>query len=41
MDAFPAMKVRAIGYGTGTQKLEIPNIIRIAIGEARHQHKKH
>lgn len=34
VDAFPAMKVRTIGYGTGTQKLEIPNLLRVTLGEA-------
>lgn len=31
--AIPAMKIRKIGYGAGSRDLEIPNVLRIYIGE--------
>jgi uncharacterized protein (DUF111 family) len=29
----PTMRVEAAGYGAGVQRLEIPNLIRVLIGE--------
>lgn len=33
----PAMTLRAVGYGAGTRDLEIPNIVRILLGDASNQ----
>jgi uncharacterized protein (TIGR00299 family) protein len=32
---FPSMKIETIGYGAGSRDLEIANMLRVAIGEAR------
>ena len=29
----PAMRIDAVGYGAGTQKLEFPNVLRIMVGD--------
>jgi len=36
--SFPAMEVRAIGYGAGTWDLPIPNILRVLIGKRETTH---
>lgn len=33
----PAMKLESIGYGAGTRDLDIPNVIRILIGDDSHR----
>jgi pyridinium-3,5-bisthiocarboxylic acid mononucleotide nickel chelatase len=33
----PPMRIRAVGYGAGTRELEIPNVLRVLIGEPSEQ----
>ncbi len=35
--AMPPLKPESIGYGAGTQELEIPNVLRVVIGESLSQ----
>ncbi|MBN1593645.1 MAG: LarC family nickel insertion protein, partial [Candidatus Coatesbacteria bacterium] len=39
--ASPAMKIESIGYGLGTRDLEIPNMLRVLVGEAETQGYDH
>lgn len=34
IDAFPPMKVNSVGYGAGSRKLPIANLVRVCLGEA-------
>lgn len=33
-NSFPAMRINTIGYGAGTRDLDIPNLLRVCIGES-------
>ncbi len=34
VDAYPAMRIDAVGYGAGARKLPSPNLVRVCLGEA-------
>ena len=33
VDAYPAMRIDAVGYGAGTRRLPSPNLVRVCLGE--------
>jgi len=34
VDAYPPMRLEAVGYGTGARRLPSPNLVRVCLGEA-------
>ena len=38
--SFPAMKIDSTGYGLGKRNLEVPNVLRVVVGEMDYSEKK-
>ncbi|MDD5530749.1 MAG: nickel pincer cofactor biosynthesis protein LarC [bacterium] len=39
-DKLPEMQINSIGYGAGKQELEIPNLLRVYIGDTKEKYRK-